>query len=98
MKGRVELDSSHKSDSLARLEVSADCCNEVLDVDADGHEDVECLNAFCGVYRYQAAVTIVYQHIAAKSTSGVVIDTAGAVSDIAHDQCVCAGAELSEDI
>jgi len=43
-------------------------------------------------------VTIVYQHIAAKSTSRVVINTACAVCDIAHDQRVGARTELSEDI
>ena len=40
MEGRVELDSPDQGDALARLEVAADCCNEVLDVDADGDKDV----------------------------------------------------------
>jgi len=70
----------------------------VLNVDSDGDEDVKCFDALCCVYWYQAAVAVVYEHIAAKGTSGVVIDATCAVCHIAHDQCVCARAELGEDI
>lgn len=66
-------------------------------VDADVHENVE---GFDGgdVYWYQAAVRVVHQKIAAEGARGVVVDTAGAVRDIAHDEGFNAIAEFGEDI
>ena len=66
-------------------------------VDADVDEDVEG-GDFGYVDGDQAAVRVVHEEVAAKGAGGVVIDAAGAVGDVAHDEGFGAGAEAGEDV
>lgn len=66
-------------------------------VDADVDEDVEG-GDFGYVDGDQAAVCVVHEEVAAEGAGGVVIDAAGAVCHIAHDDGFGAGAEAGEDV
>lgn len=66
-------------------------------VDADIDEDVEGLD-LGHVYGDQAAVCVVDEEVAAKCARCVVVDAAGAVGHVAHDQGFDARAELSQDV
>lgn len=97
MYGGVELDGAYEGDGLAGGEVLGNGVDEVGGVDADGDEDVEGGNLGDGDGD-QAAMGVVDQEVAAKRSCRVVVDAAGAVGDVAHDQGGGAGAELGEDV
>ncbi len=66
-------------------------------VDGDVDEDVEGGDLGRGD-RYQAGVRVVHEQVTAQSASGVVIDAAGAVGDVAHDEGFASRTELGEDV
>ena len=66
-------------------------------VDADVHEDIQGLD-LRHIHRYQAAVGVMNQQITSKSSSGIVVDAASTVRDIAHDKCFDTVTEAGEDI
>lgn len=70
---------------------------EVGRVDADGDEHVEDLD-LGDVDGDQAGVGVVHEEVAAHCARGEVVDAAGAVGHVAHDEGLCAGAEGSDDV
>ena len=83
---------------------SSDVCSsdlgggeEVGGVDADVDEDVEGFDLGY-VYGDETAVGVVDEEITAHGSRGVVVDAAGSVGDVAHDEGFDAGAELGEDV
>ena len=97
MQSGVELNRANHGYRAAGLEVASDGSHEVLDVDLDVDEDVKGLD-LGHTDRYKTAVGVVDQYIAAKSTRSIVVDAASAVGDIAHDNGLCTGTELCQDI
>jgi hypothetical protein len=66
-------------------------------VDLNVNEDVQGLN-FGHVNWNQARMRVVDEHITAQCPCGVVVDAAGTVGHIAHDESVRARAKLRQDI
>lgn len=66
-------------------------------IDADIHKYIQRLD-LRNINRDQAAVGIVHQQVAPQCSSGVIVDAASSICDIAHDQCFHARAEASQDI
>lgn len=66
-------------------------------VDADIDEDVESFD-LCDVYWDETAVRVVDKEIATQGARGIVVDAAGAVCDVSHDEGFCSWAELGDDI
>ena len=97
MQSGVELNRANHGYRAAGLEVASDGSHEVLDVDLDINEDVEGLD-LGDADRNQTAVSVVDEDVAAKSTRSIVVNAACAVGDIAHDNGLCAGTKLREDI
>jgi len=64
-------------------------------VDANLDEDVQASDA-SRIDRYQTAVPIVDEHVAAKCACSIVIDAACAVGDIGEYDCLCVCMELDE--
>lgn len=95
--GGVELDGADDGDGLARGEVALERGQEVGGVDADVDKDVEGLD-LCHVDGDEAAVGVVDEQVAAHGAGGVVVDAAGAVGDVAHDEGLDTRAELGEDV
>ena len=80
----VELNCANKGDGASSFEVALDCGKKMIDVDANVHKDIESLD-LSDVDRNKTRVSVVDQHIAAKSAGSVVVDTTGTVCYIAHD-------------
>lgn len=95
--GGVELNGADHGDGLACGEVALEGGKEVSDVDADVDKDVESLD-LCHVDGDETAVGVVDEEIASERPRCVVVDAAGAIGDIAHDECLDAWAKLHEDI
>lgn len=97
VQGGVELDGADGGDGLAGLEVAFERGEEVRGVDADVDENVQRFD-LGDVHGDQAAVGVVDEQVAAEGARGVVVDAAGAVGDVAHDEGLDARAELGEDV
>ena len=97
VQGSVELDGADGGDSFGGGEVALQGGDEVRGVDADVDEDVEGFD-LGHVDGDQATMGVVDQQVAAQSPRGVVVDAACAVRDVAHDEGLCARAELGEDV
>jgi hypothetical protein len=69
----------------------------VRDVDLDVDEDVEGLD-LGDIDGDEAGVGVVDEHVAAECSGGVVVDAAGAVGDVAHDDDLNPGAKLGQDV
>ena len=93
----VELNRANQCDSASCFEVALNRSKKMVNVDADIHKDIECLD-LGDINRNQTGVGIVNQHIAAESTGSVVIDTAGTVCHIAHDGCGGTRTELCNNV
>jgi hypothetical protein len=97
MYGSIELNCSHERNAFSSRKVLGDGVNEMLCVDADGDEDVQCGDFGYG-HRYETAMRIVNQEITSQSSCGVIVYTARAIRDIAHYECAGARTKAREDI
>lgn len=97
MQRSIELDGTDGSDRLARLEVSFEGRDQMRGVNADVDEDIEGLNR-CDIHGNQAAMSVVDQQVTSQSASSVVVNAAGAVGDISHDERFRARTKLRQDI
>lgn len=97
MKGGVELDCADCCDCLSGLEIAFERRDEVCCVDADVHKDIKRLDGR-DVHGNQATMRIMHQKIATQCARCVIVYAAGAVRDVAHDECLDAIAEFGEDI
>lgn len=95
--GGVELDGSDEGDGLAAGEVSFKRGEEVRRVNANVHEHVKRLD-LGHIDGDQAAVGVVHEQVTAEGTGRVVVDAAGAIGDVAHDEGLNARTELGEDV
>ena len=93
----IKLNGPDHGDGAARLEVAIDARQEVFDVNGDIDKDVQ-RGDLGDVDRDETAVCVVDQHVAAERSCGVVVDAAGAVRHVSHDQRVGSGAELCDDV
>lgn len=60
-------------------------------------EDIECLD-LCDIHRYETAMGIMYQNIASKRSSSIIVYATCSIGDIAHNECLGPGAELCKDV
>lgn len=97
MQRGVELDRADHCDCLAGGEVAGDSREEVRGVDGDVDEDVEGGDLGDGDGD-EAGVRVVHEEVAGEGAGREVVDAAGAVGDVAHDDGFDARAELGEDV
>lgn len=97
VQGSVELDGSDHREGFAGGKVPLESGEQVHGVDADVDEDVESGDVSHGDGD-EAAVGVVHEQVAAEGAGGVIVDAAGAVGDVAHDEGFGAGAEASDDV
>lgn len=94
---RVELDRPDEGECPSRIEVPHHRLDQVFDVDPDVDENVQRLD-LGHMDRDETAVGVVNHQIAAERPGGEVVDAAGPVRDVAHDERFDSGAELDEDV
>ena len=95
--GGVELDGADDGNGLSGGKVALQRREEVRGVDADVDKDVEGLD-LGDIDGDEAAVGVVDEQVAAESAGSVIINAAGAVGNVTHDQGLDARAELDEDV
>ena len=97
MDGGVELNGADHGDGLAGREVALHGSQQMGGVDANLHENVERLD-LGDVDGDQAAVRVVNQEVTFQRSRGVIVDTACAVGDVAHDDRLHARAKRRDDV
>lgn len=95
VQGRVELDGAYYGEGFTRGEISLQRREQVGRVDADVDEDVEGRD-FGDRDGDEAAVRVVHEEVAPQGPRGVVVDAAGAVGDVGHDEGFGARAEAGD--
>lgn len=91
------MDGAYYGEGFPGGEVALERREEVGGVDADVDEDVEGGDLRDGDGD-EAAVRVVHEEVAAEGARGVVVDAAGAVGDVGHDEGFGAGAEAGDDV
>ena len=92
-----KLDGADEGEGAAGGDVGREGREQVRGVDADADEDVEGRDAG-DRDGDQAAVRVVHEEVAAEGPRGVVVDAAGAVGDVGHDEGGGVGAEARQNV
>lgn len=95
--GGVELDRADEGHGLAAGKVALQRGHQVRRVDAYVDKDVQRLD-LGHVDGDEAAVGVVHEQIAAEGARRVVVDAAGAVRHVAHDERLDSRAKLRQDV
>lgn len=97
MDGGIELNSADYGDGLPSSKVAFQRRKKVRSIDANVNKDVERLD-LGDINRDKATMSIVHQQVTAQRPRRVVINTAGAIRHVPHDEGLDAGAKLRQDV